>query len=239
MLDRNTKAQRLILADPATAYSPGDLGPSAFPGPEEAARAWELHRLVVAVRDQIEALGLDLARALYEIHTAGLFRLMGYESFNAYLGSPEITISRAWAYRLITTWRGWGGVVERAAAAAEAAQPAPVQVADLVAMGTTKQVVLAPLVRNMPDEDVAQVIADTRDLSVSDTQAYVQDRRGARESELGRYLRRVMNEIGTEAMHLPTASQDEARDRLSRIVQIANNALSSLEMPCDPHEMPV
>lgn len=62
--------------------------------------AWARHQHIVALRRHIEETFLELGEALYHLEYGKEYKALGHDSFNAYLGDPEVDISRSLAYRL-------------------------------------------------------------------------------------------------------------------------------------------
>jgi hypothetical protein len=65
-----------------------------------ATDAWARHQRIVALRQLVEQTFLELGEELYWFEREQAYRDIGYPSFNAYLGDPEVNISRSLAYRL-------------------------------------------------------------------------------------------------------------------------------------------
>lgn len=69
-----------------------------------AERAFELERQVVVGCKAIRAAWVHLAAYLHEMNVERLYELLGYETFNEWLGAPEISLSRSHAYALIGSY---------------------------------------------------------------------------------------------------------------------------------------
>ena len=69
--------------------------------------AWERHVRIVALKQYIEELGLQMGKELYLFQKEKGYNTLGHPSFESYLGSPELAISRRTAYRLIRVYRRW------------------------------------------------------------------------------------------------------------------------------------
>jgi hypothetical protein len=71
---------------------------------ERADRAYELEQQVVVGCRTIRAAWLHLAAYLHEMNAERLYTVLGYETFNEWLGTPEISLSRSHAYALIGSY---------------------------------------------------------------------------------------------------------------------------------------
>lgn len=121
---------------------------------ERADRAHELEQQVVVGCRTIRTAWLHLAAFLHEINAERLYTLLGYETFNEWLGAPEISLSRSHAYALIGSYVEF--VIERGIA--------PESIATIEA---TKLAETLPALRR-GDVQVEAAIADADALSRSD-----------------------------------------------------------------------
>ena len=62
--------------------------------------AWERHRRIVDLRNQVEQTFLQLGEELYWFEDEKQYRDLDYDTFEQYLGDPEVSISRTVAFRL-------------------------------------------------------------------------------------------------------------------------------------------
>lgn len=65
--------------------------------------AWERHQRIVFLKRTIEQTFLELAAELYEFKRLRQYEQLEHETFESYLGDPEVSISRRMAFRLLTT----------------------------------------------------------------------------------------------------------------------------------------
>jgi len=61
--------------------------------------AYERHRRIVELRDTLERNALELGEALYWFERERGYRVLGYDSFNAYLADPDVNIGRSTAFK--------------------------------------------------------------------------------------------------------------------------------------------
>lgn len=81
------------------------------PATAEIERAHLLYREVVAGCRAIRQAWILMASLLYEMRESQLYRLLDYDSFERWLASPEISLSRSHAYALIGAYQEF--VIER------------------------------------------------------------------------------------------------------------------------------
>lgn len=62
--------------------------------------AWELHQRIVGLRNHAERTFIEIGEALYHFDANSYWRELGYGSFEEYIASPEVDLSRRVAYRL-------------------------------------------------------------------------------------------------------------------------------------------
>jgi hypothetical protein len=121
--------------------------------------AWDLQAEVVAQVAGQRASWVSLASRLAEFHSGEGWTALQHDSFNEWLGQPEIGLARAEAYAMIGAWREL--VVER-----------DVDVTRLEALDVSKVAVVLPAIRRGVDVD--QALADCAVLSRSDLRAQYQ-----------------------------------------------------------------
>lgn len=116
--------------------------------------AYELEAEIIAKRAGQMSTWVPLADALHRFHEAHGWELRGCDSFNEWLGQPEVWISRAEAYGHIAAWREL--VLERG-----------VHPDRLAVLDPSKVQVVVPSVRR-GDVTVDEALSDCEVLSRSD-----------------------------------------------------------------------
>ncbi len=181
-----------------------------------AAAAWQLHETIVALKSEITRRSLQLGRALGLLRDERLYVALGYDTFEAYLASPEVTISRTQAYRVIALVEG----VERLPDAA-------LDTAALEAMGVSRAEIALPLIRAAAtEEERAAWVADAQTLSVRDLRERVREQRtgppalaeAAAEVDRREMLAAVARRIGRLAAQLPNARHPRQQRQLLRLI---------------------
>jgi len=71
----------------------------------QSAKAEENKAEIIQYKFHVAANYLKLAELLYENNRDSLYKLLGCDSWNEFLGSPEIGIGRSTAYNLMGIWR--------------------------------------------------------------------------------------------------------------------------------------
>ena len=66
--------------------------------------AFKRHQRIVDLRAGIERDCVELGRELYELRRHKEWRLLGYDSFEAYIATPEVNMSKTSAYRFIRVY---------------------------------------------------------------------------------------------------------------------------------------
>ncbi len=126
----------------------------------EGNTAWERHVKIIALRQTIERMGLEMGKELYYFQAERDYLKLDYPSFESYLGSPELAISRRTAFRLIRVYRRW--VVELG-----------YDLEKLTEAGTTKLDILAS---HVTDANSPKLLNMAETLSRSDLQAELDGR---------------------------------------------------------------
>ena len=62
--------------------------------------AWQAHRRIVALRQSAEQTFLELGAELYWFERKKFYQHLDYDTFEAYLASPDVDISRRVAFRI-------------------------------------------------------------------------------------------------------------------------------------------
>ena len=69
--------------------------------------AFENHRYILDLKSRIGEDLLRLALLLKNSYDNKYYKTLGYDTWEEYLGTPEISISRFWAYKLIKVYETW------------------------------------------------------------------------------------------------------------------------------------
>ena len=116
---------------------------------------------IIKHRDEIQFRGLIVGALLKDCRDKELWKVLGYESFAAFLGDPEITMKRSTAYNLILIYEVYqekmGLPVER-----------------LKKIGTRKLQIILPMVQTDPDH----WLSEAESLSKSDLINTVKEAQG-------------------------------------------------------------
>ena len=102
--------------------------------------AWERHRRIVGLRNDIERSFLELGKELHFFHQDEQFKDLNYPTLDAYLADPVVDIGRRMAYYAISVYRHYALILESAPAA-------------LLEVGIVKAAMMIPYVtrRNMDE----------------------------------------------------------------------------------------
>ena len=101
--------------------------------------AWINYRKTCEIGTRIQGGFLELAMLLKQNRDLSLYKFLGHDSFEEFLGAPEISFSRAKAYQLI---RQYELFVEKLGRSQD----------ELREIGTSKLTIIAPVVLSNPDE---------------------------------------------------------------------------------------
>jgi hypothetical protein len=123
------------------------------------AKAWDLQSEVIAQVAGQRASWIMLASRLAEFHAGAGWLLLSHDSFNEWLGQPEISLGRAEAYAMIGAWRDL--VVDRG-----------VDPSRLEGLDVSKVAVILPAVRG--GRDIEDALSACETLSRSDLRAEYQ-----------------------------------------------------------------
>lgn len=130
-----------------------------------ADRAWNLHNRVLRCVSAMNEMFLELGRALRTIHDERLYVALGYSTFEAYIASPEIALSRTLVYRLLRTVR----IVDAGIIEPTTAQE----------IGVSKLDAIAPYIeRAQSREEVQELVSDAKSLSFRDLNERLRERFG-------------------------------------------------------------
>ena len=67
--------------------------------------AWQAHRQLVELKQAIEGGFIEMGRILCEIQENRYYEDLDYDTFDAYLGQPELGISKRHAWRMIGVYK--------------------------------------------------------------------------------------------------------------------------------------
>jgi hypothetical protein len=67
--------------------------------------AYDLHDKIIRMKGDAELLSLAMGEALYVMETDKLYLELSYPTFEAYLGSPEVSMGRSTAFRLMANYK--------------------------------------------------------------------------------------------------------------------------------------
>jgi hypothetical protein len=124
---------------------------------EQGALAHKNLEDIISAQYNVVANYFIIAKCLSECQEMSWWKILGDESFNAFLGRPELGFKRSWAYELIKIYRLY---VEKLGVSAE----------DFVQIGPTKLLKMASVVEG----DKEKWISDAKVLSVSDLNLEIQ-----------------------------------------------------------------
>lgn len=153
----------------------------AVPELAAADHAWRVHCQVIEARQRVERSFLELARLVREVRDQRLYRVLGYDTFEAWLVAPEINLSRTVGYRLI--------------AALEAVERHQIPEPLAVEIGVSRLELIAPALESVPASEREIVLHDAKELSYRDLRARVRERRGEDTSELALLRQQVADEL--------------------------------------------
>lgn len=137
-----------------------DLLPGDLQQQEVGELAQFVHEQIVDLRAQIERSFMVLARYLWLVREQRLWRPLGYQSFDAYLASPDVALSRATVYRYLQVADGVMRLQERGFVLPDT---------DVEAMGMERaRAVLPSLEEAMQQGDVDAWVANAKALSAAD-----------------------------------------------------------------------
>lgn len=115
--------------------------------------AFALHEVILDFKRHIERNFWSIGSALKLMQESEAYRVLGHDTFNGYIASPELSFSRSWVYRLISVVRE-----------AERLDVKPEEIQDI---DKDKLALVLPVATK---ENVAERLADARELSRSDVQ---------------------------------------------------------------------
>ena len=69
--------------------------------------AFDNHQHIIGLKSHITKSFLELAAFLKANHDEKYYNVLGYETFSEYLGTPEIGLSRSYAFKLIKCYEIW------------------------------------------------------------------------------------------------------------------------------------
>ncbi len=219
------------------------------PSPMGAKLARSLHAGVVALVQEIEDKGTMLGALLWQIREDGIYRELGYDTFPAYLTSPDVHLSRSHSYKLI--------------AIAEAVcpemlkrlpeNPTPLPQAplfsrnDLAEMGVERATLVIPLIRREPDK-ADDWVASAKTLTPTDLALAIRERRDPSFSQLQEAAFELGRKLAGMAYHLRDTHGDplqilddlieEAEKGRDWILTLLANqhTLEEWEQPDEPEE---
>ena len=112
---------------------------------------------IISAQYNVVANYFIIAKGLTECQEMSWWKVLGDDSFNAFLGRPELGFKRSWAYELIKIYKLY---VQRLGVSAE----------DFIHIGPTKLLKMASVV----EQDKERWLGDAKALSVSDLDIEIQ-----------------------------------------------------------------
>lgn len=70
-------------------------------------KAFKNHQIIIAITTDIKKNSLDLAVVLKTNKDKKYYKILGYDTFESYLATPEISLSRFFVYKLIKNYEIW------------------------------------------------------------------------------------------------------------------------------------
>lgn len=122
--------------------------------------AWERHQRIISNRLQIQKSFLEMGEDLYWIEEKKLYKKLDYETFNAYIASPEVDLRRNTVFQLKRVYRVW--LLEQ--------KVRPVVLLDA---GYSKADMVAPYVENEKPEFL---LSQASSLSRSDLKIWIREK---------------------------------------------------------------
>lgn len=121
--------------------------------------AFDNHTHIINLKGRITRSFLELAHFLKVNHDEKYYNVLGYDSFPEYLGTPEIGLSRSYAFKLIKCYEIW---VEKY----------NIPVANLQEIDVEKLYIATTLIKG---EDYEERLEQARTLSRSDLRGFTKD----------------------------------------------------------------
>jgi hypothetical protein len=165
--------------------------------------ARSLHSGVVALIQEIEDKGTMLGALLWQIREDGLYRELGYETFPAYLESPDVHLSRSHSYKLIAIAEAvCPEVLHRLPNSPNTLPQAPLfSRAELAEMGVERATMVLPLIRREPDK-AEDWVARAQTLTPTDLALAIRERRDPSFSQLQEAAFELGRKLAGMAYHL-------------------------------------
>lgn len=184
-----------------------------------AREAYDLHQAVILTRNQVEGRQIRLGVRLAKMQDARLYAVLGCDTWESYLGQPEVSLSERTAYRLTR-------IARRYRLTATDGSPL-VGIDVLEQMGVAKADMVADAVaRAGSEDDRAALVADALALSVSDLRRRLRDQ-GDTFNDEREMWEQVAAQIAARANRLPDHSEQRAA-LLDEISDLAMKALGQL-----------
>ena len=130
----------------------------------QSAKAEENRDAIIQAKLNVAANYLILARLLNENHRDSLYKLLGCDSFDEFLGMPEVGFKRSTAYNLIKVWKLYK-------------EKLGIDDHTMLDIGHTKLLKIAPVV----EQDKDEWLGKAKSLSVSDLTEEISGVSGARQ----------------------------------------------------------
>ncbi len=101
LIHRNSNNELIIIEHTTNKARVIDEKPHV-PSTGDGEAAFALHRVIVDTKTAIENQFWTLGNALMDMRKSELYKVLDYDTFNAYLESPEVSLRRAQVYKLMS-----------------------------------------------------------------------------------------------------------------------------------------
>ena len=217
------------------------------PNAKRYALAQRAHKLIVTHIAEAERHSILAGRALVQLKDRHLYRELGFDTFGAYLASPEVHLSRSEAGRKLALGRAFPGdgrfhpdaTFPRAGQSAPPLDPAravPVSDEQLAAVGERKAALLLPVLRADP-EQTAEWLAKAEAQPEGDLQLSVREAQEGPLSARAEFALEMSRKLYGFAASIRDASAlEETLDELIALLQTRRAYLAALAATDRPYE---
>lgn len=188
---------------------------------KDAENAHQLHQDILSLKHEIDLKCIALGVALQKMHDTQAYRLLGHDTFPAYLSSDDVSISHTSGYRYMTVARVFAPLL--------ANPDCPITAEDISRIGVVKLEEIAPLVAGKDEETVISWLHEAQANSVRQLESKVREAQGEHHDEVFAYLEERGFQVAALAGGLPRARAP--LDSIQAIRAICDDVEAYLQEP--------
>jgi hypothetical protein len=141
-------------------------------------QAYRLHRKIVGLRNEADEVFVEIGQLLLQVKEQKLYRVLGFDTFDEYVASPELRLQHTQVYLLLRTVRELYPALKDTGDPTYGGRTCPMTYRDLVEIGLDKADIIRKIVLTAPEEEGAEWVEKAKLLTKLDLRREVRAARG-------------------------------------------------------------